>query len=360
MPLTPAPSLAKEGFDRFPRTRYQGSKRKLAGAIADHVSRLEFVTALDAFGGTGAVSYALKCAGKQVTYNDDLSFNHQVGLALIQNDSIRLDSAEVEAVGERQLGVTYGNFIERTFEGIYFTREENRWLDTAVGNIRRMPGRYKQALAWFALFQSAMIKRPYNLFHRSNLYMRTADVERGFGNKASWDRSFPDHFERFAAEANAAVIDSKGACRAVCRDALALEPDFDLVYVDTPYINRSGVGVDYRDFYHFLEGMVRYDKWPEQVDLRSKHRRLIRRHDPWSDPRTCHDMFRRLFEHFSDSILVVSYRSDGVPTIDELITMLKVVKGNVQVIEGERYQYVLSPKRDTREVLVIADGGPSP
>lgn len=356
MASAPLLSLTKEGLDRFPRTRYQGSKRKLAGSIADHVSCLEFTTVLDAFGGTGAVSYALKCAGKRVTYNDLLSFNHQIGLALIQNDSVRLDSAEVEAIGERRPGVTYGDFIERTFDSIYFTREENRWLDTAVANIRRMRGRYKRAMAWFALFQSAMVKRPYNLFHRSNLYMRTADVERSFGNKASWDRSFPEHFEHFAAEANAAVIDSGGACRAACRDALALEPHFDLVYVDTPYINRSGVGVDYRDFYHFLEGMVRYDEWPDQVDLRSKHRRLIRHHDPWSDPGTCHNVFHRLFEHFSDSTLVVSYRSDGMPTVDDLGTMLKAVKGNVQVIEGKRYQYALSSKRNTREVLLIATG----
>jgi len=218
----------------FPRTRYQGSKRKLAAAIVEQLRDLEFTTVLDAFGGTGAVAYALKQTGKQVTYNDILGFNHQIGLALIENDSVQLGDDEIESIGVRRRGVIYDDFIQRTFAGIYFTDEENEWLDIAVGNARRIENRYSRALAWFALFQSAMVKRPYNLFHRSNLYMRTADVTRSFGNKATWDRSFQTHFRRFANDANAALIDSDGTCRAICRDALDVEPGFDLVYIDRP------------------------------------------------------------------------------------------------------------------------------
>ncbi len=344
---------SRAGFNCFPRTRYQGSKRKLAGAILTGMRNYEFTTVLDAFGGTGAVSYALKCAGKQVTYNDLLAFNHQIGLALIENDAARLDDEEIEAIGAKQADAEYGDFIERTFAGIYFTNEENRWLDIAVGNIRRLACSYKRAVAWFAVFQAAMVKRPYNLFHRNNLYMRTADVERSFGNKAGWDRSFVDHFRVFTGQANAAVVDSGGKCRAICHDALQIEPGYDLVYIDTPYINHSGIGVNYREFYHFLEGMVRYDDWPTMVDFDSKHRRLIREHDPWSDASSCRNVFRRLFERFRDSILVVSYRSDGIPSIDELGDMLRNVKRHIRVIDGPSYQYALSTNRRTREVLLI-------
>ena len=58
---------------RFPRTRYQGSKRKLAATIVEQLRDLEFTTVLDAFGGTGAVSHAFKAIGKHVTYNDVLA-----------------------------------------------------------------------------------------------------------------------------------------------------------------------------------------------------------------------------------------------------------------------------------------------
>jgi adenine-specific DNA methylase len=338
----------------FPRTRYQGSKRKLASAIVQELRELEFTTVLDAFGGTGAVSYALKCAGKHVTYNDILAFNYHIGLALIENDTVRLDDAMIEDIGVRRRRCDYGDFIERTFKGIYFTDEENRWLDVAIGNIRRLTNRYQLAIAWFALFQSAMAKRPYNLFHRSNLYMRTADVQRSFGNKACWDRDFTEHFKVFAEEANTAILEGGGTCRAMCCDALDIEPGYDLVYIDTPYVNHQGVGVDYRDFYHFLEGMVMYDQWPSMIDLASKHRRLIRRPNPWSDARTCPDMFRRLFEHFQKSILVVSYRTDGIPSIEELADMLRHIKGHARVIEGPAYQYALSTNRYSREALLVA------
>ena len=52
-----------------PSTRYQGSKLKLLPFIGSHLSDLEFESALDAFGGTGSVSYMLKARGKAVTYN---------------------------------------------------------------------------------------------------------------------------------------------------------------------------------------------------------------------------------------------------------------------------------------------------
>jgi len=344
---------ATSDCNQFPATRYQGSKRKLADAIVDELRDLDFTTVLDAFGGTGAVAYAFKVAGKEVTYNDLLRFNHQIGLALIENNSVTLDSDDLTAMSVRHGHVTYGDFIERTFEDIYFTTEENRLLDVIVGNVRRIRCPYKRALSWFAVAQAAIAKRPYNLFHRRNLYMRTARVSRSFGNKSSWDRSFDDHFKVLAAQANAAVIESRRPCRAVCGDILEVKPGFDLVYVDTPYLNRRGVGVDYRDFYHFLEGLVRYDDWPAMVDMSSKHRRLRREPDPWSSPGLCHEMFCALFERFRDSILVVSYRSDGIPSIDELAGMLRAVKRNVRVVEKGLYQYALSTRRDTREVLLI-------
>lgn len=350
----PSPEARLVNVGKFPRTRYQGSKRKLASSIVEHLSRLEFDTVLDGFGGTGAVAYALKCVGKSVTYNDVLSFNHQIGMAFIENDSVRLPDERIASICQKQSGVTNNGFIEQTFDDIYFTPEENHWLDIATANIRQIICPYQRAIAWFALFQSAMAKRPYNLFHRKNLYMRKANVERSFGNKTSWDRPFDHHFQAFAREANEAIYNAQGRCRALCKDVLTIEPEFDLVYIDTPYINRSGVGVDYRDFYHFLEGMMNPEHWPAMIDIKSKHRRLSRHPNPWCDPNLCHDQFRRLFEHFSTSTLVVSYRSDGIPTVEELVASLKRVKQLVQVIDGSAYQYALSTNRKNREILIIA------
>ena len=338
---------------RFPRTRYQGSKRRLAAAIIHELRDLSFDKVLDAFGGTGSVSYAFKAAGKAVTYNDHLRFNHLIGTALIENDNVRLNPELAASLGASVPGVDYGDVIAKHFSGIYFTDEENAWLDRAVGNIERIRCGYGRALAWFAVFQSALAKRPYNLFHRRNLCMRTSVVPRGFGNKTTWDRPFDEHVRRCVEEANRAVIDGRGRCRAVCDDVLNLSSNHELVYMDTPYISGRGLGVNYRDFYHFLEGMTAYRSWPERIDFGSKHRRLRRVDNPWADASRIREMFRALFSKFQESILVVSYRSDGIPSIDELRVLLSSVKRQVRVLEGWSTQYVLSKNRNSREVLLV-------
>lgn len=338
----------------MPRTRYQGSKRKLANWIGEQLAGVEFDTVLDAFGGTGSVSYELKRRGKAVTYNDHLKFNFQIGKALIQNGSGRLSPAAIERLLIRDPNRRYPDFVERTFAGIYFTDQENRWLDAAVHNIARIKDAARRALAWYALFQSAMAKRPYNLFHRRNLYMRQARVTRSFGNKATWDRSFEDHFRAFAAEANKAVFDNGRPCRALNRDALDLPDRFDLVYIDPPYVSAAGVGVNYRDFYHFLEGLMDYEKWADAIDWSSKHRRLVPVREAWTSPSDVADAFDALFERFAGAGLAVSYRSDGIPSIEDLRDMLKRYKSRVRVIRHDAYQYALSTNKRSREVLLIA------
>ena len=89
------------------------------------------------------------------------------------------------------------------------------------------------------------------------------------------------------------------------------------------------------------------------IDRSSKHRRLRPRPDPWGSAATNRDLFRRLFDRFRASQLAVSYRSDGIPSLDELASMLREFKRRVRVVDGARYRYVLSTRRGTREALLI-------
>jgi adenine-specific DNA-methyltransferase len=335
----------------FPSTRYQGSKRKLTDWIWESIKHLEFSSVLDAFGGTGAVAYQFKQMGKCTTYNDNLRFNAMIGRALIENSATRLTNDDIEQALTVTPTTPYATFIADTFADIYFTDDENRWLDIVVQNIRRFVDPFKQALAYFALYQACMVKRPYNLFHRKNLYMRTSSVERSFGNKTTWDTPFETHFRNFAAEANQAIFDNGQMNHAICADSLTLTPDFDLVYIDPPYLNARGTGVDYHGFYHFLEGLTRYDEWPELIDMRSKHRALRRQQSAWHNKHTVHQAFERLFEHYSQSILVISYRDDGLPTRQEIFDLLRRYKPTV-VQAALPQQYVLS-KQESKELLFI-------
>jgi len=291
--------------------------------------------------------------GKQVFYNDSLKFNHYVGLALIENKETILNDEDLEFILKKKSKIKYPSFIYDTFHDIYFTDEENKWLDVVITNIGEIKDKYKQALAYYALFQSCIIKRPYNLFHRKNLYIRTAEVERSFGNKKTWDTPFEDHFLKFVEEANNAVFDNGKKNQAFHSDIFDLViPKIDLVYIDTPYISAKGTGVNYFDFYHFLEGIVFYNEWPKLIDESSKHKKIRNGKNEWCNKGEIHGAFERLFDKFKNSILVVSYRDDGTPTISELINMLKRHKETVEVKKLD-YKYVLS-NGNSKEVLIIA------
>lgn len=337
----------------LPSTRYQGSKYKILKWIDYYTKTLDFDTVLDAFGGTGCVGYMYKKNGKQVFYNDSLKFNYYVGLALIENENTTLNDDDLEFILKKRPKVKYPSFIYDTFQDIYFTDEENKWLDIVITNIRKEEDKYKQALAYYALFQSCIIKRPYNLFHRKNLYLRTAEVERSFGNKKTWDTPFEDHFLKFVEEANNAVFDNGKRNQVFHSDIFDLAiPHIDLVYVDTPYISTKGVGVNYFDFYHFLEGIVFYDEWSKLIDENSKHKKIKNGKNEWCDKGEIHGAFERLFDKFKNSILVVSYRDDGAPTISELVNMLKKHKKSVEIRMLD-YKYVLS-NGNSKEVLIVA------
>ena len=126
-----------------------------------------------------------------------------------------------------------------------------------------------------------------------------------------------------------------------------------MVYIDTPYISSNGVGVDYSDFYHFLEGICDYEHWANRIDYSSKHKRLKRTVSEWNNPQQIMGSFKKLVRHFKNSILVISYRSDGIPSINEIKNILVENGKKVEIFESREIKYVLSNKHST-EILILA------
>lgn len=353
-------------LQEFPSTRYQGSKRKIIPWLWDCLRELDFSSALDVFGGTGSVSFLLKKMGKKVTYNDILQFNHEIGLAIIENDNIILEQKDIDRA---QLSVPKAkhHFVRDTFRSVYFTDEENEWIDNVITHIKRLEFEpteniYKRALLYYALFQSCLIKRPFNLFHRRNLYLRFARVNREFGNKTSWDKPFNEHFVRFCAEANKLVFRGRKKCRVVRHDALEL-PDtrYDLVYIDPPYLTKEGANEssDYLKCYHFLEGLCNYDSWGNLINYDSPNLRMKQTcTNRWINRDQNTKAFDALFEKFSKSIIVVSYKKFGVPSIETLIRTLKRHGKKVRS-HSRHYKYALNHQNGeaklNREVILIAE-----
>jgi adenine-specific DNA-methyltransferase len=359
--------LALEGVPRFefemPSTRYQGSKEKLAEWIWSAVGTLKFQTFLDAFGGTGSVAFWAKRYGKQVFYNDLFRSNYYMGLALIENASTVLTPEDVEFLLSRH-SLNYSTFIQNRFKGVFYTDEENAWLDVVVRNIAEL-NQYKKALALSALFQACLVKRPYNLFHRANLYMRFADVKRGFGNKSTWDTPFPTHFKKYVSEYNAAIFSNGQENHAYNLDVLSIpNPEsYDVVYLDPPYFSSQRGPTDYCSYYHFLEGLCVYvekgaGEWDNLMDHRRKmmpfkhETSLAQKANVWMHRETVLDALDAVFKKFEKSVLVVSYNSDGFPPEAQMVSLLKKYKANVTV-ERRKYRYALRSEA-VDELLFIA------
>jgi adenine-specific DNA methylase len=135
-------------------------------------------------------------------------------------------------------------------------------------------------------------------------------------------------------------------------DVFDISGEFDLVYIDSPYMTPKNGGIDYRDYYHFLEGMSRYDEWNVLVDMGNPARKLRRQYSIWLDETRIEKAFEYLFDKFRASTLVVSYRTGGIPSAVTLKRLLSKRKGKV-MMKKRFYKYALA-KTSGWELLFIA------
>jgi adenine-specific DNA-methyltransferase len=219
---------------------------------------------------------------------------------------------------------------------------------------------YKKSIALYALFQSCLIKRPFNLFHRKNLEIRTKDVIRNFGNKTTWERPFENYFKHFINEANDIIFDSNIPCKSINESILNIkETNFDLIYLDPPYLNHEckNETANYLKCYHFLEGIVNYPKWNDLIDFNSINLRL-KNVDTENDFQrdSIYNTLDQILETFKNSKIVFSYKKGGKPSIEWLVARIKRHKKKVYT-RSLHYHYALNRQNGdahkNREVLIF-------
>jgi DNA adenine methylase/adenine-specific DNA-methyltransferase len=330
----------------FPRLRYMGSKYRLIPHLARVFTELGGATALDAFSGSGVVSYLLKACGYRVTANDFLTFPAVIAQASVVNQDVTLSPDDIAAV--RGPPADDRDFIQRTFGGIYFTDADLRFLDSAWSNIDRMDG-HRRALAIAALVLSAARRQPRGVFTVTGL--RYDDGRR--------DLRLPlrEHFAERAAEYNGVVFDSGQPCAVSSCDVFDLPTGgYDVVYLDPPYAPPRDDNC-YIKRYHFLEGLSVY--WRGQAPLAAtRTRKLPKRYTPFSYPRTVTEALRRTVRQFAGSALVLSYSSNAVPDASTIEGLLREVKRHVEVRVVD-YTYAFGThqaarRRAAREYLFVA------
>jgi adenine-specific DNA-methyltransferase len=315
----------------FPRFRYMGSKFRLLPWIHDTFHELDFETATDAFSGSGVVSYLLKAMGKQVRANDTLAFPSVLTAATVANTATRLNEEDLTFLLSSKARKSNERFIQRTFDGIFYTPPELAFLDDLWVGIREMDSPFKRSVALAAILRSAIKRQPRGLF-------TVSDPGRYQDGRRDLKLTLREHFKEQVEIYNAAVFSNGKRNSCTSGDVFDVKPESDLVYMDPPYVPLADDNC-YIKRYHFLEGLACYWEGKELM-MNSKVRKIMKPFTPFSYRSTALDAFDRLFRKFADSTLVLSYSSNAYPDLDTLRKLMGRYKRVVEVLEkSHRYHF---------------------
>jgi len=319
----------KKNIEQFPATRFMGSKQKILPFILENVKDFKINKVLDAFSGSGCVGYLFKTMGKEVHSNDFLMYSSTITKATIENNKYTLSKKDVEVL--LKINKDHNSFITNTFKEIYFSEEDNQFLDNTYANIILIKNKYKQAIALAALARACIKKRPRGIFTYTG--MRYDDGRRDL--RLSLKEQFLESVELI----NASVFDNGKQNKSFNKDVFKLKNEsYDLVYIDPPYCSLHSDN-DYSRRYHFVEGLM--SNWTHvEIDHSTKTKKFPTLKSPFDSKTTVYEAFEKLFEKFKDSILVVSYSSNSLPTLEEMQTIMKKFKSKVIVKElNHKYSF---------------------
>lgn len=329
-------SAEKGRIENYPPTRYMGSKSKLLNEIWDAISKYEVNTVLDLFSGSGIVSYMFKCKGMTVLSNDYMAMSATFTKAMIENNHTHLNEHEAkELLCEPSIVDT---FVSDTFKDLYYTDEDNHTIDILRTNINQMKDEYKQAIAKTALIRACMKKRPRGIF--------TYTGHRYDDGRKDLKLSFETQFLNAVELVNKAVFNNGKSNKSFNNDAMTLDcQNVDLVYIDPPYYSPTSDN-EYVRRYHFVEGIAR--NWDGvEIQTNTKTKKFKNYPTPFSTKTGAYQAFDDLFYKYKDSILLVSYSSNSLPSKDEMINLLQKYKKCVDVIPIN-YTYFFGNQRDAK------------
>ncbi|MEK6542817.1 MAG: Dam family site-specific DNA-(adenine-N6)-methyltransferase, partial [Elusimicrobiota bacterium] len=316
-----------EQAQKFPSTRFMGSKKKLLTEIWGVASQFQFDTAVDLFSGSGIVGHMMKSHGKAVISNDYMAMSATFAKALIENNKTTLLDKDVKALIEPSRITDC--FVQKRFEGLYFVDDDNRLIDVIRTNIKALKSPYKRALAMTALIRACFKKRPRGVF--TYVGHRYDDGRRDLATP------FLDQFVEAVRVVNGAVFDNGKANKSRHGDAMSMRPLKNaLIYIDPPYYSPLSDN-EYVRRYHFVEGLARDWKGVE-IQEHTITKKFKSYPTPFSSRKGATEAFDLLFGRFRENILLVSYSSNSQPTLDEMVAIMAKHKRHVEVVPVD-YKY---------------------
>jgi DNA adenine methylase len=324
--VVPDPIELPKQMEKFPPTRFMGSKQNLIQYIWGVASQFDFDSVLDLFSGSGVVSYMFKTQNKQVFSNDYMAFSATFAKALIENNNVTLTEDDIQILCDPETPKDY--FVSSTFKDLYFSDSDNHFIDTVRANLPRLKNQYKKALAISSLVRACLKKRPRGIFTYTGF--RYDDGRRDL------TLSIKDQFLEAVQLFNEAVFDNKKINKSRHGDAMTCRYKADLIYIDPPYYSPFSDN-EYVRRYHFVEGLAR--NWEGvEIQYHTKTKKFKSYPTPFSSRKGAYEAFEILFRRYKENILLVSYSSNSLPTKDEMLSLMAKYKKNVDVISID-YRY---------------------
>lgn len=335
----------------FPTPQYLGAKhthiRWINKFIPNNVN-----TALDAFSGSQSIAFLFKQLGFKTITNDFLSFNNQIGLALIENCNTKLSYDDIEFILSPSTNKQRFNLIENIFTNIFFEKNEAIFLDNLRANIPLLENKYKQAIVYAVINRSMTRKITMGHFGHTQALQYARNPERIKRNR-SLIRPLKEIFLELMPLYNNAIFDNKQQNVSHQKNILDLLPTLentDLVYFDPPYCDSHA---DYQSFYHLLETFTEY--WQDKKFINGIKRYEPQRFSGFDKKREVISSFEKLFEIAEEiPYWIISYNNRSYPAIEEFE---KILTKHRQVrIETMTYQNGRGGKGSvagSKEVLFI-------
>ncbi len=303
----------------FPPPQYLGAKYVHRWWIAQFIPQ-DAERVLDAFGGTQSIAFTMKQLGKSVLCNDFLSFSYQIGKALIENKSGRLDENDLHILFSQAHANHGDHLMEELFSNIFFSSDEARFLDSFRYNVRKLEDPYKRALALSVMCRSLTRKVTMGHFAHTQALNYALSPTRVRRNR-SLVLPIKQLFLNLLPLYNDAVFDNEKYCRSFNENILDLLPrldHIDFVYYDPPYCCSHA---DYQSFYHLLETFVVY--WRDKRFVNSINRYEPKRYSGFDKKRDAIESFQKLFE-LSEHIptWLISYNDRSYPAIEQMKEMI--------------------------------------
>ncbi len=308
---------------QFPEPQYLGAKHTHLAWINKFIPQ-KVEIAVDAFSGSQTVAFLLKQLGFQVITNDFLNFNHQIGLALVENEDQRLTKADLDFLFSKSPIKERFQLIEQVYTDVFFEREEAAFLDNFRANLELFENAHKKALAFAVMNRSMTRKITMGHFGHTQALRYASDPERVKRNR-SLVRPLREIFLELVPAYNSAIFSNGRDNRSLNQNILELLPTLDkvdLIYFDPPYCDSHA---DYQSFYHLLETYTEY--WRNKQFING-----IKRYDPqlfsgFDKKKDVVQSFEKLFEYAQEiPHWLISYNDRSYPSVKELAKMISKYK----------------------------------